>query len=177
MCLHAAPRVWILWWRCATSERLRSPDGCSVWRAVSWDNRSVRRVYIWFDLAIYLALYSYCLRERRPGWQYMVGMLVGAASFALWLAARLQIGNSFSARPRARALVTKGLYSKVRNPIYVFSTIGLIGICFAMHWYVFGLAYTAFVSLVQWRRAKAEAAVLEAAFGDEYRKYRAQTWF
>lgn len=107
----------------------------------------------------------------------MVGMLVGAASFALWLAARLQIGDSFSARPRARALVTKGLYSKVRNPIYVFSTIGLIGISFAMHWYVSGLAYTAFVSLVQWRRAKAEAAVLEAAFGDEYRKYRAQTWF
>lgn len=67
MCLHAAPRVWILWWRCATSERLRSPDGCSVWRAVSWDNRSVHRVYIWFDLAIYLAVYGYCLRERRPG--------------------------------------------------------------------------------------------------------------
>jgi protein-S-isoprenylcysteine O-methyltransferase Ste14 len=46
-----------------------------------------------------------------------------------------------------------------------------------MHWYVFGVVYGGFLSLVQWRRARAEAAVLEKAFGDQYRKYRAQTWF
>jgi protein-S-isoprenylcysteine O-methyltransferase Ste14 len=46
-----------------------------------------------------------------------------------------------------------------------------------MRWYVFGVVYVGFLSLVQWRRAKAEAAVLESAFGDAYRKYRAQTWF
>lgn len=137
----------------------------------------MRRIFIWFDLAIYLAVYGYCLREHRPGWQYMAGMLLGAMGFALWLTARLQIGDSFSARPRARELVTTGLYSKIRNPIYVFSTVGLIGICFAMHWYEFGVIYVGVVSLAQWKRAKAEAAVLEAAFGDKYRKYRAQTWF
>lgn len=137
----------------------------------------MRRIFIWFDLAIYLAVYGYCLREHRPGWQYMVGMLLGAMGFALWLTARLQIGDSFSARPRARELITTGLYSKIRNPIYVFSTVGLIGICFAMHWYEFGVIYVGVVSLAQWKRAKAEAAVLEAAFGDKYRKYRAQTWF
>jgi protein-S-isoprenylcysteine O-methyltransferase Ste14 len=107
----------------------------------------------------------------------MVGMLFGAVGLVLWLTARLQIGDSFSARPRAHKLVTTGLYSKIRNPIYVFSTIGLVGICFAMRWYVFGVVYVGFLSLVQWRRAKAEAAVLESAFGDAYRKYRAQTWF
>jgi protein-S-isoprenylcysteine O-methyltransferase Ste14 len=137
----------------------------------------VRRFYIWFDLAICLAVYVYCLREHRPGEQYLVGMLIGAAGFLLWLIARIQIGESFSARPRAHALVTTGLYAKIRNPIYVFSTIGVIGMCLAMHWYVFGVVYGGFLSLVQWRRARAEAAVLEKAFGDQYRKYRAQTWF
>jgi protein-S-isoprenylcysteine O-methyltransferase Ste14 len=33
------------------------------------------------------------------------------------------------------------------------------------------------VLILQITRARAEARVLEAHFGDEYRRYRASTWF
>ena len=104
-------------------------------------------------------------------------MILAAIGFVSWLIARAQLGESFSAKPQARELITTGLYSKIRNPIYIFSTLGLAGICFGMHWYKFGSLYIASVLIVQWRRSKAEAAILEAAFGDRYRHYRAQTWF
>ncbi|HVO80608.1 MAG TPA: isoprenylcysteine carboxylmethyltransferase family protein, partial [Terriglobales bacterium] len=137
----------------------------------------VSRVIIWFDLAIYLAVYTYCLREHRSGWQYLTGMVIGAVGFVLWLIARIQLGDSFSPRAVARKLVTTGLYSRFRHPVYLFSTIGIAGICFAMHWYVFGAIYVIFLSLVQWVRARAESRVLLAAFGEQYREYRARTWF
>ena len=94
----------------------------------------------------------------------------------LWFTARAQLGAAFSLKPEARKLVTSGFYSKFRHPIYLFSTIGLAGLCIAMRWYIFGLLYVAIVAIMQWRRAKAERAVLEAAFGDQYREYRKQTW-
>jgi len=37
----------------------------------------------------------------------------------------LPVGQSFSVTPQARELVTHGLYSKIRNPIYVFSALML----------------------------------------------------
>ena len=101
----------------------------------------------------------------------------GHAGYALWFTARVQLGAAFSLKPEARTLVTSGLYSKFRHPIYLFSTIGLTGLCLAMRWYIFGSVYLVAISVVQSRRAKAERAVLEAAFGDQYREYRERTWF
>jgi len=128
------------------------------------------------DIAFYLAVYAYCAWAHRPGWRYIAGMALATAGYALWFTARAQLGAAFSLKPEARKLVTSGLYSKFRHPIYLFSTIGLAGLCIAMRWYIFGLLYAAIVAIMQWRRAKAEQATLEAAFGDQYREYRKQTW-
>jgi protein-S-isoprenylcysteine O-methyltransferase Ste14 len=143
----------------------------------SWHNRRVERLLPFIDIPAYLAVYLYCLWKHRPGWQYSTGMVVAGIGFALWLIARAQLGNSFAVKPEARRLVTTGLYSKVRNPIYFFNLLGTIAMCFAMRWYFYGGLAVIFVIWFQWRRAKAEAAVLEAAFGEQYRNYRAQTWF
>jgi protein-S-isoprenylcysteine O-methyltransferase Ste14 len=41
---------------------------------------------------------------------------------------RIQLGDSFSVSPQAKQLVTRGgLYSRIRNPIYVFGTIVFAG--------------------------------------------------
>ena len=44
--------------------------------------------------------------------------------------ARLQLGKSFAVNPQAKELVTHGLYSKIRNPMYLFS--GLLVLSFAL---------------------------------------------
>lgn len=140
------------------------------------DNRRVRGL-LFGDVVFYLGVYAYCLWRHQPGWRYVAGMSIATAGYALWFTARAQLGKSFTVRAVAQDLVTTGLYSKFRHPIYLFSTVGMFGLCLAMHWYKFGAVYITLVAATQWWRARAEAAVLEARFGDAYRRYRAGTWF
>jgi protein-S-isoprenylcysteine O-methyltransferase Ste14 len=108
--------------------------------------------------------------------RFYAGMAVAAFGYAMWALARIQLGKSFSVTAQARKLVTTGLYSKIRNPIYFFAGIAYAGVITAWgNWY----AFAGFVSyfLFQGLRARKESQVLEAAFGDEYRRYKAQTWF
>jgi protein-S-isoprenylcysteine O-methyltransferase Ste14 len=135
------------------------------------------RYLIYGDIVFFVGVYIYCLLYPRPGWQYVAGMVIATAGYTLWLTARAQLGKSFSPRPEARELITSGLYSKFRNPIYFFSSIGIVAMCLGMRWYPAALAYATLASAMQWVRSRAEAKVLEARFGDEYRKYRSQTWF
>lgn len=96
--------------------------------------------------------------------------------FILWTVARFQLGASFTAKAEARQLVTRGLYSKIRNPIYVFGSWVLAGGILVFGKPVWLLIFVLLIPLQMWRTGK-ESAVLEAAFGEEYRKYRAGTWF
>jgi protein-S-isoprenylcysteine O-methyltransferase Ste14 len=131
----------------------------------------------WIDLPVFLgctaavAVFAWAWDAR-----HVIGMGLAAAGFFLWLAARLQLGKSFSVRPEARALVTTGLYSKFRNPVYFFGGVAYLGLFIAwgkvIPLIVFLLLYPAW----QASRARKESAVLEKAFGDEYRRYKARTW-
>lgn len=108
--------------------------------------------------------------------RHVIGMAIGALGLALWLTARVQLGQSFSVRPEARALVTTGLYSRFRNPIYLLAGVAYAGLFLVwgrvIPFLVFLLGYFAF----QYPRAQKENAILEQTFGDEYRRYIARTW-
>jgi protein-S-isoprenylcysteine O-methyltransferase Ste14 len=108
--------------------------------------------------------------------QRYVGSALVVAGVAGIAAARYQLGKSFSLRAEARELVTRGIYSKIRNPIYVFGVIMLAGIVLALHRPMLWLLLPVIVAM-QTLRAHREAQVLEAAFGDAYREYRRRTWF
>jgi protein-S-isoprenylcysteine O-methyltransferase Ste14 len=90
--------------------------------------------------------------------------------------ARYQLGKSFSITAQARQLVTSGIYSKIRNPIYGFGAVMITGVILVVQkpalWIVLFV-----VVIGQTIRARREARVLEAAFGDAYREYRRKTWF
>ena len=53
------------------------------------------------------------------------GLGIAVTAAVLLFTARWQLGRSFSVTPQARELVTHGLYSKIRNPIYLFSALML----------------------------------------------------
>lgn len=113
-----------------------------------------------------------------PVWQaqHVIGLALLLPSLAVITIARLQLGNSFSVVPRATALVTHGLYARIRNPIYVFGVPFFTGlVLFLGHpaWLVVLLPLV----VLQAVRARREGEALLARFGDEYRRYRAQTWF
>ena len=104
------------------------------------------------------------------------GLALAVLAFFLWATARVQIGGSFSVAPKAKALVTCGIYSRIRNPIYLFGMLWIAGLILAIGrpWWLLVLLV---LGPLQVARARKEARVLEQEFGDQYRAYRRTTWF
>lgn len=108
---------------------------------------------------------------------HTIGLAILLPSTALWTLARVQLGDAFTTRAEARRLVTRGLYARIPHPIYVFAECVGVGM-----WVFMGLPWIAVLTLVvgvpvQVWRARREARVLEAAFGEAYRAYRRRTWW
>ena len=115
----------------------------------------------------------------RPGvWNgaRLAGLCIAVPAAVLLFTARWQLGQSFSVTPQARELVTHGLYAKIRNPIYVFSGLVVLGILISLQ-YRYALLWLLVLIPIQIVRARQEAGVLEARFGEQYCKYREGTWF
>lgn len=105
-----------------------------------------------------------------------IGFGLGVIGVAGVISARYTLGRSFSVTAQARELVTGGIYSRIRNPIYVASGIMIVGILLMVREPWLWLILVALVP-VQTIRARNESRVLEAKFGDEYRRYREGVWF
>jgi protein-S-isoprenylcysteine O-methyltransferase Ste14 len=104
------------------------------------------------------------------------GLCLFLFGFVLWTIARFQLGSSFAVTAQARQLVSRGLYSKIRNPIYIFGSCVIAGVFLALGhpWWL--LVFIVVIPMQIWR-ARKEAAVLESKFGEQYRTYKASTWF
>jgi protein-S-isoprenylcysteine O-methyltransferase Ste14 len=138
-----------------------------------------RRLYIFTAVQIAAAAAILWTVFSRPDpWdaQRLVGTTLLVIGIGGIVVARYQLGKSFSLSPQARQLITHGIYSKIRNPIYVSGAVAVAGFALVLRRPILWLIVLAIV-LVQTLRARREAQVLEAAFGDAYREYRRKTWF
>lgn len=106
----------------------------------------------------------------------IIGVALLCLGFVFWTVARFQLGAAFTVSAQARKLVTAGVYSKIRNPIYVFGSFVIAGMILTLGHPVWLLIFIVIIPMQVWRAGK-EAAVLESAFGDDYRRYKAGTWF
>lgn len=117
---------------------------------------------------------------QAPGMPWTAGRIAGIAIAApamlLLIVARLQLGRAFSVKAKASVLVTTGLYSRIRNPIYVFAALILLGMITFVGRPWFLLIFAVLIPL-QVYRSRREAQVLEQKFGDAYREYKEKTWF
>ena len=133
---------------------------------------------VWLPLVVGLWVLGWIFQfgPGPHGLARLIGLLLGLIGLGGVILARYTLGRSFSIAPKATALVTSGIYSRIRNPIYIFGMIFLIGLAL-----IVGrpqlLVILAVLIPMQIVRARREAAVLEAKFGDAYREYRKRTWF
>jgi protein-S-isoprenylcysteine O-methyltransferase Ste14 len=135
-------------------------------------------VNVLLTIVVGVALWATLRRFSAGPWRPIqtVGACLLVVGFVSWTVARFQLGASLTVSAQARKLVTRGLYSKIRNPIYVFGSCVIAGIILIAGRPVWLLLFLLIIPLQIWR-AKKESAVLESAFGDDYRSYRAKTWF
>lgn len=108
-------------------------------------------------------------------WQ-IAGLAIALPAFVLFAMARVQLGSAFSVQAKASKLVTTGIYARIRNPIYVFGGLLIIGVMLYLGrpWWL--LLFLVLIP-IQRIRIRKEEQVLEAKFGDAYRQYKQQTWF
>jgi len=106
----------------------------------------------------------------------IVGLSIAIPSFVLFILARIQLGRSFSVEAKATSLVTTGLYSHIRNPIYFFGALMIAGI---IVWTTKPVLFLVFVVLIplQIYRSREEERVLTEEFGESYLEYKRKTWF
>ncbi len=129
---------------------------------------------IMFAFYLFLAALAVVADLHATAWFVPLGLSCVCA--VVWYVARRQLGSAFSVRPEAQHLVTTGLYSKFRHPIYVFGTLAFLLVLLALQGWQ-ALAIWAILIPVQVVRAHREGLVLAQAFGAEYEAYRTTTWF
>jgi protein-S-isoprenylcysteine O-methyltransferase Ste14 len=106
----------------------------------------------------------------------IVGLAIALPACVLLVIARIQLGSAFSVQAKASNLVTTGLYSRIRNPIYVFSALFVAGIIIWYGQLRFLLIFVVLIP-VQVLRSRKESQVLEEKFGPAYIAYKQKTWF
>ncbi|MGA2981754.1 MAG: methyltransferase [Terriglobales bacterium] len=140
------------------------------------DRGTIWRVWLPLVSGLWALGFVYRYAPGPHGLLRVIGLLLALIGLAGVILSRYTLGRSFSVVPKATVLVTSGIYSRIRNPIYVSGMFFVAGAVLIL--WRFELLIVLLVLIpVQIIRARREAAVLEAKFGDEYREYRKRTWF
>jgi protein-S-isoprenylcysteine O-methyltransferase Ste14 len=133
----------------------------------------------WIDIVsylIYLAFFGFAIMVGPDVTLSYTALCLSLVCAVMWFIARWQLGEAFSVTAQACHLVTQGLYSKFRHPIYIFGTLAFLFIVLALQGWP-ALFIWAIVILIQVTRVRREEQVLAETFGAEYTAYRSRTWF
>lgn len=115
----------------------------------------------------------------RPSVAFAIGGTLYLAGLAGTLWSQLAMGTSWRIGVDERertALVTRGPYGVVRNPIFTFMVLGLAGLSVLTPNALAITALAVLVAAVEIQVKAVEEPHLERAHGDAYRRYRAGTW-
>lgn len=141
----------------------------------------------------FLTLFALSLYDPGLGYTYFANLWNPSPSlfFVLTATALIVVGNaldiwgygvlfrSFSIVPEARQLKVNGIYRFVRHPIYLGQILAQAGVwLFLARINLFSVSFLALFVALQLYRSKLEDRVLENAFGERYRAWKARTfWF
>jgi protein-S-isoprenylcysteine O-methyltransferase Ste14 len=119
-----------------------------------------------------LAVFSHHLHAEGSGWDRSVS-LAGLVLLLMAMGGRLW-ANVYVIGRKDRILVTEGPFSVTRNPLYLFSLLGFVGVGLALESVLLAGLFAGVFFATHWPTIHAEERKLEALFGDEFRAYRAR---
>ncbi len=126
--------------------------------------------------AVILVAAAYYCSSFEFSTRLIIGIVIGLPSLILLITSRVQLGKSFTVMPEAKALVTKGIYSKILHPLYFFLDLLIISIIIILGIPLLSII-PAILFITQSIQSRLEEKVLLGAFGKEYEEYKARTWF
>ena len=126
-------------------------------------------IFSLFSLVLFFEYYqSSCL--------FFLGVVFVLVGLVLWWWGKITLGEYFTALPKASKLVTTGIYSKIRHPIYLGISFMILGyLLIVNNLIMLVVAGVVISSLVI--RAYFEERLLLATFGKAYLDYRKRSWF
>ncbi|MEK7217542.1 MAG: isoprenylcysteine carboxylmethyltransferase family protein [Patescibacteria group bacterium] len=107
-----------------------------------------------------------------------IGITINIAGLVVWWSARFTLAKNWSmgfGKPKINQLVTHGIYSKIRHPIYWGINLTLTGliILYPKYWFsVLGILIIVYF----FYRMRVESGYLLEKLGEEYRNYKRKTW-
>jgi protein-S-isoprenylcysteine O-methyltransferase Ste14 len=163
------------WWiteKKADRERPKNQENIPF---MSW-----KRLHRYFNLAlgvfVLLQLLGWSVLPFSGGlWIQLIGFALVVVGIGSAIAARYELGinwaNSYEyqVKPKQR-LVTSGIYSLIRNPIYSGMTMAVFGAELVAQSYLLFIGVLLFWEAYQ--QSKLEEKILEAHFGKEYTAYK-----
>ncbi len=103
-----------------------------------------------------------------------IGLALTIIGGLITIIARLQLGKYATGElmiQQEHQLVQRGLYRKIRHPIYLGGLIGIIGFPLVLRSLIITIAVFVLDLLVFIQRMNREEKLLQEEFGDEYRAY------
>ncbi len=106
------------------------------------------------------------------------GLVINIAGLIVWWAGKLTLAqnwNSGFVKPAITKLVTRGVYSKIRHPMYWGINLTFVGLVFMFPkvWFV---VLSILVIIYFLFRMRQENMYLRDSLGGEYRNYERNTW-
>lgn len=112
-------------------------------------------------------------------WLFAAGIFAGLASMLLFRLTHKALGRMWSVSLQLKEehkLITEGIYRYLRHPMYsAFWLLALTQALLLPNWFA-GLAGLVGFGALFALRIGPEERMMEAAFGDQYRAYKARTW-
>jgi protein-S-isoprenylcysteine O-methyltransferase Ste14 len=110
----------------------------------------------------------------------VLGIILSLIGFLIWIIGRIHLRKVFQIMPRAKELITTGIYSKIRHPIYIGGFLISVGWVFytLFTWLnIFTIIYLVLYVIIEFSRISVEEKLLEKRFGKKYKEYIKKTWF
>jgi protein-S-isoprenylcysteine O-methyltransferase Ste14 len=111
-------------------------------------------------------------------WQYIAGGIIIAAALLLVASAFRLFRRAKTPVPTYRtptALVTSGVYTLTRNPIYLSMMLLILGLGVTLDNIWLFLLAAVFQQIIRWGVIAREEKYLAAKFGDDYRQFKERT--
>jgi len=109
----------------------------------------------------------------------IAGAIINVAGLAMWWSAKLTLAGNWGmgfGTPGIKQLVTRGIYAKIRHPMYwgiILTIIGLVLLYPEIRFSIVSLLVVVYF----FSRMRRESRYLSEKLGEEYRDYARKTWF